>query len=147
MIFKDKIDRNLIIKNKKNVFKHVVRELYLRNDIPCLSECCPLPQKCHEKVNNISFTSLLQNDCMYLIPDMKTIELYLELFEHENLNNIIIAQTVFENVKQDKQRMIRKLLKTPLKHCIYFNNEMFLETYLERMKDETREHRNMRGEN
>jgi len=42
--------------------------------------------------------------------------------------------------------MIRKLLKTPLKHCIYFNNEMFLETYLERMKDETREHRNMRGE-
>jgi len=35
---------------------------------------------------------------MYLIPDIKTIELYLELFEHENLNNIIIAQTVFENV-------------------------------------------------
>ena len=51
-----------------------------------------------------------------------------------------------KKVKQDKQRMIRKLLKTPLKHCIYFNNEMFLETYLERMKDETREHRNMRGE-
>ncbi|ORX48177.1 hypothetical protein BCR36DRAFT_294014 [Piromyces finnis] len=98
MIFKDKIDRNLIIKNKKNVFKHVVRELYLRNDIPCLSECCPLPQKCHEKVENISFTSLLQNDCMYLIPDIKTTELYLELFEHENLNNIIITQTVFENV-------------------------------------------------
>ena len=35
---------------------------------------------------------------MYLIPDIKTIELYLELFEHENLNNIIISQTVFENV-------------------------------------------------
>jgi len=67
-------------------------------DIPCLSECCPLTQKCHEKVSNISFTSLLQDDCMYLIPDIKTIELYLELFEHENLNNIIIAQTVFENV-------------------------------------------------
>jgi len=33
MIFTDKIDRNLIIKNKKNVFKHVVRELYLRNGI------------------------------------------------------------------------------------------------------------------
>jgi len=144
MIFTDKIVRNLIIKNKKNVFKHVVRELYLRNDIPCLSECCPLPQKCHEKVDNISFNSLLQSNCMYLIPDIKTIELYLELFEHENLNNIIIAQTVFENVKQDKQRMIRKLLKTPLKHCIFFNNEMFLETYLERMKDETRYHRNMR---
>lgn len=41
--------------------------------------------------------------------------------------------------------MIRKLLKTPLKHCIYFNNEMFSETYLERMKNETREHRNLRG--
>ncbi|KAL6597698.1 RNB-domain-containing protein [Neocallimastix californiae] len=144
MLFTNKIDRNLIIKNKKNVFKHVVRELYLRNDIPCLSECCPLSQKCHEKVNNISFTSLLQNDCTYLIPDINTIELYLELFEHENLNNIIISQTVFENIKQDKQRIVRKLLKTPLKHCIYFNNEMFIETYLERMKNETREHRNMR---
>ncbi|KAG4084206.1 hypothetical protein H8356DRAFT_1745259 [Neocallimastix lanati (nom. inval.)] len=125
MLFTNKIDRNLIIKNKKNVFKHVVRELYLRNDIPCLSECCPLSQKCHEKVNNISFTSLLQNDCMYLIPDINTIELYLELFEHENLNNIIISQTVFENIKQDKQRIVRKLLKTPLKHCIYFNNEIY----------------------
>ncbi|KAI9485834.1 MAG: DIS3-like exonuclease 1-like protein [Benjaminiella poitrasii] len=109
---------------------------YLRADIPCLSEECPFNCK-----NEGQQTLLSSNVDHYLIPDVSVIMRYLEILEQEELTGIILSQTVTMNLQQHDKlktyRKLRQITNDSRKKSIMFYNELFEETKVARLPDET----------
>ncbi|KAF9199356.1 DIS3 mitotic control [Haplosporangium sp. Z 27] len=133
--------------NKNTVIKRV-REVYLRNDIPCLSSECPLVPPCHQRVRVES--SLLNSEpAYYLIPDYWVALRYVELLEQEELTNIIFTETVLEMLQnEDKSRTyksLRQVAKDPRRRSVVFSNEHCEGTSVLREPEESIDHRNWRA--
>lgn len=83
---------------KGNVVK-VVKEHYLRDDIPCSSEDCKTCAQTSQPVlsNEPRSTSTLKPH--YLIPDTNVFISQLDIMEHPAMKDVIVLQTVREEVK------------------------------------------------
>ncbi|KAJ7420904.1 hypothetical protein WISP_45979 [Willisornis vidua] len=119
----------------------VVREHYLRPDVPCRSALCRSALcrpagACHGKL-------LSEDVTHYVVPDCKVVQEYLEILEFPELKGIIFMQTACQAVQHQKGRRqynkLRNLLKDPRHDCTVFANEFHQHCYLPREKAEPME--------
>jgi exosome complex exonuclease DIS3/RRP44 len=114
---------------KGNVVK-VVREHYLRDDITCGVPDCRLCRNVvpkEERDNNPQLFNRLQNTENYIIPDTNVILHQTDLMENSALTNLIMLQTVLEEVKHQNMNIykrIREAIQDESRHIYVFNNEL-----------------------
>jgi len=136
----------------------IVRELYLRQDIPCSSQLCTtcLEQQAsgfHKKAAPfvLSATPAATKEFPqghYLVPDTNAFLNGMDLFEAEGaFTDVIVLQTVLEEVKNRSLPLYHRLIaltKNDGKRFYVFFNEFRLETYVQREAGETINDRNDR---
>ncbi|KAL7333681.1 hypothetical protein PS15p_202549 [Mucor circinelloides] len=133
-----KTDRAFYKKTRSNTIIKLVREQYLRDDIPCLSEACT-----STRCNNTSLQTALLSSAAdhYIIPDISVIMRYLEILEQDQITNVIWSQTVTISLQQhDKSKTYKKLREITndsRKKSIMFYNEIFEETKVLRVPAES----------
>lgn len=115
----------------------VIREHYLRDDIPCKVErCCICDQL------SLSDQNLLSKDFShYAIPDVSALSKYVEVFEQPGLTALVLLQTALTHIRsrvgRQSYRSAKSLLTSPNKRVVMFSNEHHFETFTERDRDET----------
>ncbi|KAK8196738.1 exosome catalytic subunit dis3 [Zalaria obscura] len=137
----------------------IVRELYLRQDIPCSSTLCTAclsiaPTDYHGKSapfilsDTPAGTKQFPNG-HYLVPDTNALLTGMDLFEIESeFRDVIVLQTVLEEVKNRSLPLYHRLIsltKNDLKHFYVFFNDFRVETYVVRDEAETINDRNDRA--
>uniref|UniRef100_A0A8D2LTA2 DIS3-like exonuclease 1 n=1 Tax=Varanus komodoensis TaxID=61221 RepID=A0A8D2LTA2_VARKO len=114
----------------------VVREHYLRTDVPCGSALCQAACRRDGK--------LLSDDVThYVVPDWKVVQDYLEILEFPELKGIVFMQTACQALQHQRGRRqytkLRNLLRDARHDCIMFFNEFQLYSYLPRQRGESLE--------
>ncbi|KKK14259.1 hypothetical protein P175DRAFT_0560250 [Aspergillus ochraceoroseus IBT 24754] len=144
---------------KSGKVQKIVRELYLRQDIPCSSRLCSIcPSVAPADANgNIAPFVLSEHPAgttefprgHYLIPDTNALLNGMDLFEHTGaFYDVIVLQTVLEELKNQSLPLYNRLLaliKTDEKRFYLFFNEFRLETHVRRGPDESINDRNDRA--
>ncbi|KAF2842170.1 ribonuclease R [Patellaria atrata CBS 101060] len=137
----------------------IVRELYLRQDIPCSSKLC---SKCLSRAptdyNNRVLPFVLSErpegtksapQGHYVIPDTNAFISAMDLFEVESaFHDVIVLQTVLEEVKNRSLPLYHRLIsltKSEDKRFYVFFNEFRSETYVNREHGESINDRNDRA--
>uniref|UniRef100_T1IWQ4 DIS3-like exonuclease 1 n=1 Tax=Strigamia maritima TaxID=126957 RepID=T1IWQ4_STRMM len=134
-----KADRQVIITSGRLKSKVILREQYLRKDIPCQCILCP------EQCKNDEKTAILSADnTHYLIPCFDVVGKYLEILEYNDLVGILFLQTVVtkclsEFGKRHYNRICSKIRDKNNK-CIYFPNEFSFFTFKHRNPNESCSH-------
>ncbi|TFB04080.1 Exosome complex exonuclease dis3 [Trichoderma ghanense] len=137
----------------------IVREVYLRTDIPCSSNLCRacLSQAPRNAVNQALPFVLSARPAgtksypqgHYLIPDTNALLNAMDLFEQSSsFYDVIILQTVLEELKNRSLPLYNRLVgltKSEDKRFYVFFNEFRLETYVNREANETVNDRNDRA--
>ncbi|KAG4302835.1 hypothetical protein PCK1_000778 [Pneumocystis canis] len=150
--------QNIFIQCRRKKISKIVRERYLRTDIPCSSQICiPCTFFPHflESSAEISILSATPrafgpwiNGC-YIVPDTNIFYNYMNMIEQEAIfNDVIILQTVLEELQKlslSAYTRVRQLTTLLNRRFYVFHNEFHLETYIERMDHETINDRNDRG--
>ncbi|WAR11579.1 RRP44-like protein, partial [Mya arenaria] len=115
-------------KTKKGSILKIVREHYLRDDISCGSALC---EKClHEPKG----------------PSLE--ESPIDVLEDSAIQNVIILQTVLEEVRHRSApayKRLKDVISNPAKHFYSFANEFNKDTYVEREPGEKSNDRNDRA--
>ncbi|XP_076634514.1 exosome complex exonuclease RRP44-like protein Dis3 [Colletes latitarsis] len=134
-----------------NVFK-TVREHYLRDDINCGSKAC---DKCLYRNRNIilddedtSAKSSKLSHPYYLLLDTNIVLDQIDILEEDVISNVIILQTVLEEVKHRSSNVYKKLkeiINTTRRKFYVFVNEHHKDTYIERNSGESMNDRNDRA--
>ena len=153
-----KISSKTFVRSTRNGrVQKIVRELYLRQDIPCSSTLCP---SCTAPVdsNGDSSPFILSEyptktdkypNGHYLIPDTNALLNAMDLFEQTTaFYDVIILQTVLEELRNRSLPLYNRLLgliKSDEKRFYVFFNEFRLETYVTRAHGETINDRNDRA--
>ncbi|KAI8147933.1 hypothetical protein BJV82DRAFT_311773 [Fennellomyces sp. T-0311] len=153
LVYYDKAERSFFRKTRGNAIVKLVREQYLRSDIPCMAEHCPASPPCQrflDNTNNLKHEGLLSADAdHYVIPDMSIVMRYLEILEQEEITGIILSQTIITSLQQhDKTRTYRKLrqiINDTRRNSVVFYNEVFGETRVPRLAGETAVERDWRA--
>ncbi|CBX92593.1 similar to exosome complex exonuclease exoribonuclease (Rrp44) [Plenodomus lingam JN3] len=144
---------------KSGKVQKIVRELYLRQDIPCSSNLCRAcleiaPTDYSKKVAPfvLSDTPAGSKDFpngQYLVPDTNAILTGMDLFEVGTaFHDVIVLQTVLEEVKNRSLPLYHRLIsltKNEGKRFYVFFNEFRQETYVPRDAGETINDRNDRA--
>lgn len=144
---------------KSGKVQKVVRELYLRQDIPCSSQLCTAcidlaPAGFHGRTEPtvLSATPAAVKQYPqghYLVPDTNAFLSAMDLFEAEGvLQDVVVLQTVLEEVKNRSLPLYHRLValtKNEGKRFYVFFNDFRLETYVERACGETINDRNDRA--
>ncbi|KAK8192901.1 ribonuclease R [Phyllosticta capitalensis] len=137
----------------------IVREVYLRQDIPCSSKLCTacLNTAPRDYNNNVSPFVLSERPAgtksfvngHYLVPDTNAFLTGMDLFENETaFHDVIVLQTVLEEVKNRSLPLYHRLIsltKNEDKHFYVFFNDFRLETYVTRDEGESINDRNDRA--
>ncbi|KAL6878634.1 hypothetical protein J3F83DRAFT_243547 [Trichoderma novae-zelandiae] len=137
----------------------IVREVYLRTDIPCSSNLCRacLSQAPRNAVNQALPFVLSARPAgtksypqgHYLVPDTNALLNAMDLFEQSSsFYDVIILQTVLEELKNRSLPLYNRLVgltKSEDKRFYVFFNEFRLETYVNREASETVNDRNDRA--
>ncbi|KAG9525573.1 ribonuclease R, partial [Aureobasidium melanogenum] len=144
---------------KSGKVQKIVRELYLREDIPCSSRLCAhcleiAPTDYHNKVapfvlsETPAGTKSFPNG-HYIIPDTNAFLTGMDLFELETaFHDVIVLQTVLEEVKNRSLPLYHRLIsltKNDGKRFYVFFNDFRLQTYVVRDDKETINDRNDRA--
>ncbi|XP_060606193.1 exosome complex exonuclease RRP44-like [Ruditapes philippinarum] len=138
-------------KTKKGSILKIVREHYLRDDISCGSECC---ESCvHDEKGPVLKEKPENPSCQfdkehYIIPDTNVVLHQIDVLEDTVLQNVIILQTVSEEVRHRSApayKRLKDILANQGKHFYSFANEFNKETYVERERGETANDRNDRA--
>ncbi|KAF2447947.1 RNB-domain-containing protein [Karstenula rhodostoma CBS 690.94] len=144
---------------KSGKVQKIVRELYLRKDIPCSSNLCKAcldiaPADFNQKTAPfvLSDTPAGSKDYpngIYLVPDTNAFLTGMDLFEVENaFHDVIVLQTVLEEVKNRSLPLYHRLIaltKHENKRFYVFFNEFRQETHVSRDSGETINDRNDRA--
>ncbi|KAI5810105.1 exosome complex exonuclease exoribonuclease-like protein [Peziza echinospora] len=153
------ISSKVFVRSGKGKCQKIVRELYLRQDIPCSSKLCSpcnfnAPADANGKV--LSFvlserpagTSAFTNG-HYLIPDTNIFLYCMDIIETESaFYDVIVLQTVLEEVRNRSLPLynrLRSLTRTDEKRFYVFHNEFRQETYVKRQPGESINDRNDRA--
>ncbi|KAF2162342.1 hypothetical protein M409DRAFT_27346 [Zasmidium cellare ATCC 36951] len=137
----------------------VVRELYLRQDIPCSSQLCSTcidlaPAGFHGKSDPPILSATPAGTTQfpqghYLVPDTNAFLSAMDLFEAEDAaRDVIVLQTVLEEVKNRSLPLYHRLIaltKNEGKRFYVFFNDFRLETYVTRDAGESINDRNDRA--
>ncbi|XP_033023786.1 DIS3-like exonuclease 1 isoform X1 [Lacerta agilis] len=114
----------------------VVREHYLRPDVPCGSALCRAGCPRGEKLLSDDLTH-------YVVPDWKVVQDYLEILEFLELRGIVFMQTACQAMQHQRGRRqynkLRNLVRDARHDCIMFFNEFQLLSYLPRERGESLE--------
>ncbi|KAI0379828.1 RNB-domain-containing protein [Hypomontagnella monticulosa] len=144
---------------KSGKVQKIVREVYLRQDIPCSSKLC---SKClatapRNAKNELSPFVLSDKPAgtksypqgHYLVPDTNALLNAMDLFEQSSaFYDVVILQTVLEELRNRSLPLYNRLIgltKSEDKRFYVFFNEFRLETYISREQDETINDRNDRA--
>ncbi|KAF1981090.1 mitotic control protein dis3 [Aulographum hederae CBS 113979] len=144
---------------KSGKVQKIVRELYLRQDIPCSSKLCSkclerAPLNYHNKVPQFVLSDQPAGTKLfphghYLVPDTNAFLTGMDVFEVETgFRDVIVLQTVLEEVKNRSLPLYHRLIsltKNEGKRFFVFFNEFRLETYVVRGNGETINDRNDRA--
>ena len=137
----ESITKKIQLKSRGKVFG-VVRENYLRTDIPCRSQVCF--ESCSEKSEEPNVKqkqSKLPGDIThYIIPFMDVANKFMEIFELDEISGVIFPQTVVNNIQQNSLKHYKRIctfIREPKNASIFFPNEFFKPTFLEREARET----------
>ncbi|XP_008308916.1 DIS3-like exonuclease 1 [Cynoglossus semilaevis] len=129
-------EKILHLKNNRGRRLRVVREHYLREEVPCYSSVCQAGCPNGGKVLPGDLTH-------YVVPDVGVGVDYLEILEFQEMQGIIFTQTVCQAVQHSKGRRqynrLRNLLKDPRHDCVLFSNEFQEYSYCPREKGESQE--------
>lgn len=149
----------VFVRSRNGSAMKVVREHYLRDDIPCYSQACT---HCLDMVKTDSdghtpnFTLLASpvstKDGVkghYLVVDTNIVLHAIDLLEGDHgFYDVIVPQTVLEEVKNRSfpiYHRLRALVKKETKRFVVFHNEYCEETYIARRKNESINDRNDRA--
>lgn len=92
----------------------IVREHYLRDDLLCGSAACKqCPHKNNEAVLDIVPDSIcaLFDYPHYVVLDTNVVLHQIDVLEEDALSNVIILQTVLEEVKHQNTAILQRLLE------------------------------------
>lgn len=136
----------------------VVREHYLRNDIPCFSQAC---NKCQDLLKADATgvlpklvlseqpAKLKSGERHYIVLDTNIVLHAIDLLENpECFYDVIVPQTVLDEVKNRSYpiyQRLRNLVKAEDKRFVVFHNEFNEATYTVRGKNESMNDRNDRA--
>ncbi|KAJ4326086.1 exosome catalytic subunit dis3 [Neodidymelliopsis sp. IMI 364377] len=144
---------------KSGKVQKIVRELYLRQDIPCSSNLCRecleiAPTDYSKKVAPFVLSDTPAGsknfpNGQYLVPDTNAFLTGMDLFEVEtSFHDVIVLQTVLEEVKNRSLPLYHRLIaltKNEGKRFYVFFNEFRQETHIARDQGETINDRNDRA--
>ncbi|CAB3236838.1 unnamed protein product [Arctia plantaginis] len=143
--------KTFLTKTKRGNILKIVREHYLRDDLLCGSAACnTCPHKDDEFVldENPESICALFDYPHYLILDTNVVLHQIDVLEEDALTNVIILQTVLEEVKHQNTAIFQRLLEIigNKKRKFYsFVNEHHKDTYIERNPGENQNDRNDRA--
>ncbi|KAG6045079.1 hypothetical protein E4U17_000286 [Claviceps sp. LM77 group G4] len=137
----------------------IVREVYLRTDIPCSSKICQIcldgaPRNASQQVQPFVLSEKPAGTKAfpqghYLVPDTNALLNAMDLFEQSSaFYDVIILQTVLEELKNRSLPLYNRLVgltKSEEKRFYVFFNDFRLETYINREPNETVNDRNDRA--
>ncbi|EED24279.1 exosome complex exonuclease exoribonuclease (Rrp44), putative [Talaromyces stipitatus ATCC 10500] len=144
---------------KSGKVQKIVRELYLRQDIPCSSQLCAIcPTYAPADASGNIAPFVLSDrpagtkafpEGHYIVPDTNALLNGMDVFEHTGaFYDVIILQTVLEelrNLSLPLYNRLISLIKSDEKRFYLFFNEFRLETYVRRQNDESINDRNDRA--
>ncbi|KAJ4361640.1 exosome catalytic subunit dis3 [Ascochyta clinopodiicola] len=144
---------------KSGKVQKIVRELYLRQDIPCSSNLCRecleiAPTDYSKKVAPFVLSDTPAGsknfpNGQYLVPDTNAFLTGMDLFEVETaFHDVIVLQTVLEEVKNRSLPLYHRLIaltKNEGKRFYVFFNEFRQETHIPRDQGESINDRNDRA--
>uniref|UniRef100_A0A182KC56 Protein DIS3 homolog n=1 Tax=Anopheles christyi TaxID=43041 RepID=A0A182KC56_9DIPT len=137
-------------KTKRGNILKIVREHYLRDDIWCGSAAC---QKCPLDENTTLLDQVPESVSErftfphYLLLDTNIILYQMDLLEESAIRNVIILNTVLDEVKHRSAvvyKRLRAVLSNPERKFYTFVNEHHKDTYVEREPGESANDRNDR---
>ncbi|XP_054270094.1 exosome complex exonuclease RRP44 [Macrosteles quadrilineatus] len=136
-------------KTKRGNILKIVREHYLRDDIWCGSQIC---ENCLQRDpvlsdEPVSASSLFPQP-HYLMLDTNVVLDQIDVFEEDTLKNIIVLQTVLEEVKHRSSpiyKRLKEIIGDSRRHVYTFVNEHHKDTYVERIPGEKVNDRNDRA--
>ncbi|XP_058806479.1 exosome complex exonuclease RRP44 [Phymastichus coffea] len=139
-------------KTKGGNIHKVIKEHYLRDDIWCGSEAC---ERCGRRKKEILLDeenpgakSTLYSCHYYLVFDTNIVLNQIDILEENTLCNVIIPQTVLEEVRHRSSNVYKKLkeiIGDPQRKFFVFVNEHHKDTYVERKPGEIMNDRNDRA--
>ncbi|KAL7266696.1 exosome catalytic subunit dis3 [Rhizina undulata] len=153
------ISSKVYLRSSKGKCTKIVRELYLRQDIPCSSNLC-VPCSVESPVDSngkvipfvLSSTpagSEVYRNGHYLVPDTNIFLYCMDIIEHKSaFYDVIVLQTVLEEVRNRSLPLynrLRALTRSGEKRFYVFHNDFRFETYVQRLEGETINDRNDRA--
>ncbi|KAI1807575.1 RNB-domain-containing protein [Daldinia bambusicola] len=144
---------------KSGKVQKIVREVYLRQDIPCSSKLCSRCLAIAPRNASGELIPFVLSDKPagtkafpqghYLVPDTNALLNAMDLFEQSSaFYDVVILQTVLEELRNRSLPLYNRLIgltKSEDKRFYVFFNEFRLETYVPREQDETINDRNDRA--
>lgn len=138
---------------KSGKIQKVVKEQYLRRDIPCGSQLCPV---CTERdaasqsvLSRQPARTKLFPDGHYIMPDTNVLLTAMDLFEEPNhFRDVVVLQTVLEELRNRSLPLYNRLMaltKSDEKRFYLFLNEFRSETSIRRHEGESINDRNDRA--
>ncbi|CCX34195.1 Similar to Exosome complex exonuclease dis3; acc. no. P37202 [Pyronema omphalodes CBS 100304] len=147
----------VFLRSTKGKCVKVVRELYLREDIPCSSHLCipctaTAPAGADVRPFVLSATpagTAAYKNGHYLIPDTNIFLYCMDIIEHKSaFYDVVVLQTVLEELRNRSLPLynrLRGLTSSEDKRFYVFHNEFRKETYVTRLPEETINDRNDRA--
>uniref|UniRef100_A0A672Q3K1 DIS3-like exonuclease 1 n=1 Tax=Sinocyclocheilus grahami TaxID=75366 RepID=A0A672Q3K1_SINGR len=131
-----KTEKVLHLNSSKGRKVRVVREHYVREQVPCGSSLCQADCRNDGKVLSGDVTH-------YVVPDVGVVRDFLEILEFRQLQGIVLTQTAYQTVQHTRGRRqynrLRALLKDPRHDCVLFANEFQQYCYCPRDKGESQD--------
>ncbi|XP_047503136.1 exosome complex exonuclease RRP44 [Pieris napi] len=143
--------KTFLTKTKRGNILKIVREHYLRDDLLCGSAACNVcPHKDDECILDVQPESIcaLFDYNHYLLIDTNVVLHQIDILEDDALKNVIILQTVLEEVKHQNTAIFQRLLEiigNKRRKFYSFVNEHHKDTYIERKPGEKPNDRNDRA--
>ncbi|KAI5865114.1 RNB-domain-containing protein [Durotheca rogersii] len=144
---------------KKGKVQKIVREVYLRRDIPCSSKLCSVclhitpasssGERIPPVLSDKPAGTRHYPQGHYLVPDTNALLGAMDLFEQSSaFYDVVILQTVLEELRNRSLPLYNRLLsltRSEEKRFYVFFNEFRLETYVPRAENESINDRNDRA--
>lgn len=135
---------NVFVQKRKA--QKIVREIYLRKDIPCSSKLCFLCRQTQDHTTYLPILEIAPNSSgnlrsHYLVPDTNVFYHCIDIMEHFAwFCDVIVLQTVLEELHNKNINLynrLRQLISNPEKRYHVFNNYFFSETHIRRTANES----------
>ncbi|KAH8151254.1 uncharacterized protein LAJ45_04456 [Morchella importuna] len=153
------ISSKVFLRSSKGKCTKVVRELYLRQDIPCSSQLCfpcsaDAPADSNGRVRPfvLSATPAANNIFTkghYIVPDTNIFLYCMDIIEHKSaFYDVVVLQTVLDELRNRSLPLynrLRSLVSSQEKRFYVFHNDFRLETFVKRLEGETINDRNDRA--